>query len=298
MGGLYLDLQLMPYAGTLALTALLAFALATPRVEGRSRRAGLIGLASLALTAGLVDADTDGFGWPAEFPGGSDLNALAESGSLILAAGALTVAVLDRSRLRPRWWHPPAAIGAVLVLWAVCEHGRFSVVSRDTMPDLTALGPLLALSIVIVLALSLVMTTTLASRGPMTRAGAGLFPVLVLVLIALVQIPDNDLLRKPRPAPPVAVLDRDSVLNLWQLSQGDAYGMPARGSLGMATLDPLPAPPKIADIDAVTGSPFAEDRADSWPRAKPAILAALLLLAMVALATSLFPVPDDSDRFA
>lgn len=309
MAGLYLDLQLMPYAGTLALTALLAFALTTPPAEPTrrwERRFGLLGLALLAFTAGLVDARTDGFGWPAEFPGGDDLNALAESGSLILAAGALTVAVLLHSRLRPRWWHPPAAAGVVLAVWAFCERGWYST-SRDTVPDLKALGPVMALSIVIVLTLSLVMTTTLASRGPMTRVGAGLFPVLVLALIALVPLPDNDLLRKFHPEPPASVLGSyPGYRDTWRLYQSDEYGTPvydpdfigALPRLGVLTSTSTEAPPKIADIDAVDGSPFAGNSTPAWPRAKPAILAALLLLAMVALATSLFPVPDDSDRVA
>ncbi|MFI5935197.1 hypothetical protein [Actinoplanes sp. NPDC051494] len=89
VAGLFLDRRLIPWAGTAAIAALLAVAWMSPALPGSgprwSRWTALGGLALLTVTAGVVDARTDGYGWPAELTEG-------DAGSQLVEAALVTVA--------------------------------------------------------------------------------------------------------------------------------------------------------------------------------------------------------------
>jgi hypothetical protein len=113
VGGLFLDHGLFPYAGTLALLALLAIAVAAPAEHSASRRFGLAGLALITLTAALVDARTGGYGWPAEVTGGT----IPDEAALLGASAALlSLAVLANAGLAGRGPLRQAALGVLPVL--------------------------------------------------------------------------------------------------------------------------------------------------------------------------------------
>ncbi|GAA2688838.1 hypothetical protein [Actinoplanes palleronii] len=101
------------YCGTLAVAVLLAYAIGQTTWT-RPQQWAISGLALLTLDASLVDADSGGRGWPADILGGD--GPLAPLRDWLLTAGgfALAVALLFSATRAARWLLAGAAVLAVV----------------------------------------------------------------------------------------------------------------------------------------------------------------------------------------
>lgn len=321
VAGLFLDLQLLPYAGTLALAALLGAVLARPTPAGGRpwpQRAAIAGLAALTLLAAVVDARTGGYGWPAELNRAPGLAVFVESGLLAVAGILLSIAALTGIRRPIRWWRylPIAAVGLLFVIGLVDQYlrdQRFTIF--EAPPDPVALAAALALPCAAVLLLIAAVNLALTAGPGLRRTGAALLPLLVLSLGGISAVWDEDALRRePAPADCAAADPADTIAGCrnaflepgYRLRPGAPPGFTASVTAAQlsalmvraeqpdrrssSTADDVPA---IGDIPAVTAAPaWSADvwasRTD-WDRSLPALLAAVLLLALLTLAAGFFP---------
>jgi len=309
VSGLFLDRQLLPYSGTVALGALLAFAMASPSRPGARRwprRAALASLALLALTAGLVDARTGGYGWPAEFAAGRGGSGLVEAGLLTAATAAVAAAVLGHAGRLLRWRHIPAVLVALLVLVPFGTMALDPVtMPGETPPNRALRGAVLLLPTLSIVLVCLAVSAALASRRLGRWAAAGLFPILVLAAGALLATSRNDL---------VSARDDPAAVKAWFVPGPTQIGIDhyevaavradpgfleaqvraqADSNLNPSAIVTRPAPPpERSDIPAVPGTPAWPTslwQGDiDWARSLPALWAELLLFGLVTLVTSLF----------
>ncbi|MFI5490985.1 hypothetical protein [Actinoplanes sp. NPDC051859] len=289
--GLFLDRNLMPYAGTGAMAALLAAALLSanpPGVPRWTRSAALSGLSLLTLTAFLADLYGDGYGWPTAYGQGEGLGAMLEPVLLAASAAALGAAVLGRAGRALRWRHLPAGIVALtFVLWVVgaAQYGGASTDSRIRVMVLVPAALAIACA-------GMAANAGLWSRGRLRTAGAGLGVVVALALGGLLTLEQNELLRPP--ADPAAETLRtdtyqhlviDDVGPLYYRTYSDDYGMFDYG-------DTDPAAAVVVEIPVVTEVPIDltnpwETETD-WSRAAPALQSGLVFAGLVLLVVSLF----------
>lgn len=310
---LLLHLAVVPYAGTLAVVALLGYAassdgfvpvassagfvpvatpagfvpIATP--GGATRLAGLGGLAALAVAAAVVDGRIGGDGWPVGFGSSSGLVAAL---AVAAAVTAMSVAVLARvpARLPRRRLLPAALVTAVAV--GLTAAAATSPAQRYPVVVVAVLWlPLVALVMV-----AFAANAALASGRRLRAAGLGLLPVLVLALGALGAAAHSEIL-EPRehlvcgPTSgdrPVAVrfcstLSSDVVVRteLHQISSDRAASVYLAPAL---RFDPSPdaGPATGWNVDPWQGGP-------DWSTLWPAIEAAALLVGLGVVVRAVFP---------
>lgn len=257
VAGLYLDRQLVPYAGTLAMTALLSFALASPPSQHRpvlARRLGLGGLALLAITAGLVDARTGGYGWPAEIGTGRNGSAPIELNILTMSMAALVAAVIGcAGRLRRRY-------RVFLVLFGVLMSIHVGQYTVQTWHPLRSPAKHVVLT-------------------PLQQCYADVMRGMLLYRTAVRAPTESRGTYSPSPPSPQSC----------EVAPPPAWAVhPAPLPAEPVDIPAVSGPPSWS-LNVWEGEP-------DWTRAMPALLAALLLCVLSKLVTLLFPAPAPFPR--
>jgi hypothetical protein len=211
VAAVYAGFPLAPYAGTVAMAALLALALTAPRPATRTwtHVAAAVGLTLLTMAALLVDQRTGGFGWPMELGGGEfarirfdddgGVRLVAEAVLLVVGAGALAAAVLGRVEgLFRRRILPGVVVGLVALAVAVDEvlypESIFgSPIATDTGLRLRVLMP----AAVVIAVLWLAAYAALTPRVPLLPAAAGMLVVAALAWTGFAGLSGMDSLRVP-----------------------------------------------------------------------------------------------------
>jgi hypothetical protein len=298
-----LELDLVPYAGTLATLALLG--LAASRHRGTPRPAALAGLAALTLAAGIIDTENGGHGWPRNF----DSPSLLEATLVIVGAALVAVDVLDRVapglRKRRLW---PAALAAFILLIHLVR--TLAAVDEVGRPPVLAVAATRVALILPVIALALVVLATNAAFASGRRfrwAGAGLLTVGVLAVGVLGSATSartvlyaDDLSARTDTAEAArqtdalyrAILDIDAAR--LGPTAGDSTGVAVWAYSDGLTLQQRETIERLPTETAVAVEP-GEWSSDPWQSEPdwPAIRAALLTLALLgglaALTVGLFP---------
>ncbi|GAA2657620.1 hypothetical protein [Paractinoplanes durhamensis] len=292
---LALHRELLPYTGTLATAALLGLAVEKGGAVGSwPGRAGLAGLATLTLAAGVIDADGGGYGWPTEV--GRHAGVLAVV-LLTAAAAMLGVAVLGAAAagLRQRRLWPAAVVGLAGLAWYA-----------NTSPAYYVGLPVVALLLVLV-----ATNAALASDRGYGLAGAGLLAVLALAGTAVgaaadLTEPDRTVTCGRLPAGHtdtvvfLAVCDSAAQVSGNEVSIGQAD--PAlireaeerirlsRPGLSATMVAVVPAQPADLTKDPISWSLDPWQGGLDWDAVRPAAHGALYLLGLAALVMSLYRV--------
>jgi hypothetical protein len=287
--GLYLDLALLPWAGSLTLAALTAYAwLSAPERSGTL----VPGLFALTGTAVLVDLRAPVPGWPLSMAYGAPNTAwaVAEGALTLCAAGALAAAVLTTAgRPRSRWaWVAVSGVGVVVAALAVLPLADLIdrpswLAPANPWHVAVLVAPMICVTVLAALAAA-------AAAAARLRAGAGL---AVLAAVALVGVaervadarfyrmePDHDVFLSPGLLLPADGARLDAGL---AFDHGFAAERPAvavlTGTRG-AGLDgdaPRLWPPEVWTLGS------------SWSHALPAIMAALCLIGITAAVAAVPP---------
>jgi len=293
--GLYLDLTLLPWAGTLALAALTAHAwLSAPRW----RSPLLPGLFALTGTAVLVDLRAPVPGWPLSMAYGAPNTAWAvvEGAVTLCAAGALAAAALKTAG-RPRSLRIQVAlsvVGVVVAALAVLPLAALVVDRPSWVAPANALdvAVLVAPMICVTVLAALAATAVTAARLWATGAGLALLAAVALAGVAE-RAADARFYRMMEP-------DGDAFLAPGLLLPADGASLHAGLAFdGFATARPAVAvligtPDAGLDGDAPRlWPPEAWTLGSSWSHALPAIVAALCLIGIAAAAVPPGRHPDD-----
>lgn len=192
----------LPWSGTLALAALLAYVWLTPPATGtavppgwpRPRAALLAGLAALTAAAGLVDARTGGLGWPTAVaqPAVDPLWRVVEGLLLSAASVSLAVAVLvtvGRPRSRRALAVVVAGVGVVAVLaalpmWYLYADRPPWQAAPDPLDLAVAALPLIAAAMLAAVAAG----AAWAGRRRSRAAAAGLAALSCLALLGVTEV--------------------------------------------------------------------------------------------------------------
>ncbi len=192
VASLALDAPLLPYAGSAAVAALLAWALSA----GAGRPVG-VGLAALTGAAVLMDTRSAGYGWPTGI-GGAGWDGLAEAGMLAVAGVAFAVAVGRLVELPVRRWRLLVAAGAWLSAALLFVAGLVAVLSAATEePDVPARPLALAMAVPGAVALLLAAVAALGWAGRRGLPAAAAVPLVVLLAAAAGTLPGNDAFQAP-----------------------------------------------------------------------------------------------------
>lgn len=285
------------------------------------------GLAVLAVLAGIVDARTGGYGWPAEFTRQDGPSVFVEAGLLTVAAMMLATAALGMVTWRRRrvWLLPLGAYAVLTVSTGVAGwlHVSRPPGSSGAPADPAALATVLALPYAAALLLAVAVFMTWASPRGLRRVGVGLLPLLVMGIGAMPAVATQEALRpEVRPTPcdatssvwdePVCPdggsVDHQRLIDpVPRLSDLMHEPYVYRSEIAVHTVEDLPPgwvptdltqwagaaaePAPVLDIAAVPAGPsWSGDvwaAPADWRRSQPALTAALLLLGLIALTTSL-----------
>jgi hypothetical protein len=186
--GLYLDLTLLPWAGTLSLAALTAYTwLSAPQ---RSN-ALMPGLSALTGTAVLVELRSPAPGWPLSMAAGAPNTAwaVAEGALTLCAAGALAAAVLSsagRPRSR-RAWVGVAGVGVVAAALAVLPLADLVLDRPSWLAPVNPFQVTVLLAPMIGVTVLAALAATAATAARLRAAGAGLAVLAAVALIGVAE---------------------------------------------------------------------------------------------------------------
>jgi hypothetical protein len=295
------DWPLLPWSGTLALTALLAYAWLAPPANAtapvptawpRPRTALLAGLAALTAVAGLVDARTGGFGWPTAVaqPAVDPLWRAVEGLLLLTASVSLAVAVVltaGRPRSRRALVAAVAGVGLVAFLAALPVWDLYA----DRPPWRAAPDPLdLAVA-----ALPLIAAATLAAvaagaawagRHRSRAAAAGLAALSGLALLAVTGVVADARFHRLVPyRSEEAPLLRAEIFLVEPNTVAPSMEVPARAVL-----------PGTAEPETVRPSLWPDDVWTAEFQFPSGLLVALWLVGVLAAVAAVLAAEDPADR--
>ncbi|MFC7531077.1 hypothetical protein [Actinoplanes sp. GCM10030250] len=288
-GELTLGRPLMPFAATLTMAALLAWALAGSILEhglpGRLTAAGL----SL-LTAAVVVTDAPPGSVDDVRPGGA--HALVAALLFGLGVSVLAASVLARVT----GWRAtrfligmlPAAAFALGVVWLT----TMLTVEAPGEPDLLDRVTVLLFPAAAIILAGLAINAGVSRRGPLRVAAVALLPLLVAASVALLVVADNDLVGDRTPEAMDAYWPAGNVWTWeeWERAERLAEieaarrgaGVPANAGIGSTVTINVQASTAYSATLVTT----------SEPDTLPAFPAVLLLLGLVTLVTGFPPRPD------
>jgi hypothetical protein len=288
--GLYLDLTLLPSAGTLALTALTGYAWLSAPERSNALMAGLFALTG---TAVLVDLRSPTPGWPLSMASGAPDTAwaVAEGALTLCAAGAIAAAVLagtGRPRSR-RAWVAVSGVGVVVAALAVQPLARLVLDRPSWLPPVRPAEVAVLVAPLIGLTVLAAVAATAATVARLRASGAGL---AVLAAVAL-----------------VGVAERATDARFYRMARDDVFLSPGILVPADATIlqpglrwDPVGVGerPAVTVLVGTSGAgpdgdvprlwpPEAWTLGSSWSHAVPAITAALWLIGIAAVVTAVPP---------
>ncbi|WP_433294785.1 hypothetical protein ACQP2F_34035 [Actinoplanes sp. CA-030573] len=310
-----LKLDLVPFAGTVAAFALWGMAAGGPARRGRL---AVGGLALLTLAAGVVDAGSDGYGWP------QHIGRAGVGGVALMAGGvAMLAAAGVRGAPRPGWkqlW--PAGLIAALVLTpllaaVVDDYSRwpdgYFFAGVPSLSELTATWAVRTLPVIALLLAVVAVNVVLAAGRRFRLVAAGLLGVAVLGMGAVVAGAEIDVRwpdKQPayqdnpyeystaRPLDETRIttyfverpIDQEELRWAVEDEMRRAMDEAARDRLR----DPLPAEaPGVEDGTGVSWSISPWSGEPDWSVLRPTLLALAVLGGLAAFTTGLMPSGDE-----